>query len=66
MPYRLIALLALVGLTACQGRMAEPVMEPTPMVEELVVEEPVMVMPAPTDCTPGEGDGIGGTGCQID
>ncbi len=66
---RLTGLLALLALSACTaanreehvGGMAEPVMEPAP-----VVEEPVMAEPAVPECAPGDDDGIGGTGCQID
>lgn len=55
---RLAALCAVLALAACTtadrlqgpGAVAEPVMEAAPMA---------------TDCAPGEGDGIGGTGCQV-
>ena len=51
---RIVALCALLLLAACADltRPAEPVMEP-----EVVYE-------AGPSCDPGEGDGIGGTGCQ--
>ena len=64
---RLIALcLALtlpVTLMACA--------KPEPMAEAViddgvVVDEAPMAAPEATKCGPGEGDGIGGTGCAID
>jgi hypothetical protein len=48
----LLLLLALVLLAACAPR---PKLEAAP--------EPAA---AETDCTPGDDDGIGGTGCQVD
>jgi hypothetical protein len=54
-------LLALLFLSACSPILRE---ESVPIVveEEAVTVEPLY---AP-DCTPGDDDGIGGTGCQVD
>lgn len=50
---RALFLLALAVLTAC-----------APLPEaEVVMEAPAAAAPA---CAPGEDDGIGGTGCQLD
>jgi hypothetical protein len=60
---RHIALATLIVLAAC-----------SPKLEEEVAAEPVVVEEEPAavgglyekDCTPGDDDGIGGTGCEVD
>ena len=56
---RLLALAALLALSAC----AKP---PTLDAEPVMEAETAAKVAAPADCAPGEGDGIGGTGCKID
>ena len=60
---RLAALCLLLVLTACAkpDPLAEPVME-----AGVAIDEAPMAAPEATKCAPGEGDGIGGTGCAID
>lgn len=55
---RIAALCAFLLLAACADptRRAGPVMEP--------VMEPEVAYEVAPACAPGEGDGIGGTGCQ--
>lgn len=67
---RLIALVALLLLAACAQPKYEVVIEeeaaPVTVEPELeVVAEAPAGLSGP-DCTPGEDDGIGGTGCQVD
>ena len=50
-------------LVACTR--PDPIAEPM-MDAEIAIEETPMAAPAATKCAPGEGDGIGGTGCAID
>lgn len=57
---RLYAFCALFALAACQAPAHYGV------AEEAVAAPVMEAAPAKTDCAPGEGDGIGGTGCQID
>ncbi|MBL9064264.1 hypothetical protein [Tabrizicola sp.] len=57
---RPIALFALLLLAACAQK-AEVALEP-----EVVVEGAVSAPLADQRCQPGDDDGIGGTGCQVD
>lgn len=62
---RSLMLVALLGLAAC----TQPAQQPAPvMVEEaeIVAETAAPARTGPADCLPGEGDGIGGTGCKVD
>ena len=53
------ALLCLLAACANPGPLAEPVLD-----APVITEEAVSAAPEPA-CLPGEGDGIGGTGCPI-
>ena len=65
---RLAALCLLLTLAACAKPEAQMEMaaEPAGGDSGMVLEETPMMAPMPTKCAPGEGDGIGGTGCAID
>jgi hypothetical protein len=64
---RPFALLALMLLAACSPKREEAVAGPVVIEEEQVVVEPEMPSSlAGPDCTPGDDDGIGGTGCKLD
>jgi hypothetical protein len=54
-----IALLCLLAACAEPVPVAEPVLDPS-----VIMEEEVSAAPEPA-CLPGEGDGIGGTGCPV-
>lgn len=56
----LIPLLALALLAACAQRQM-PAAEPV-----VAAPEPAHTVAGATACIPGEDDGIGGTGCQVD
>ena len=57
------ALILLLTLAACTQ--PEPRIEMAPDTGMGVQEAPAMA-PEAAPCAPGEGDGIGGTGCAID
>lgn len=63
---RLTALLALLLLAACARPLSEVAVaeeaEPVTIEPEVVAEEPSYE----TGCTPGDDDGIGGTGCKVE
>jgi uncharacterized protein YcfL len=55
--------LVLMLLAAC-GAKVEVTAEPVVVMEEPALE--ASAAPDATRCVPGEDDGIGGTGCQVD
>jgi hypothetical protein len=57
---RFPALAALILLAACSPKLEAVEAEP------VVVEEVPAAGPGEGRCTPGEDDGIGGTGCKVD
>jgi hypothetical protein len=62
---RCLMLAALLGLAAC----SQPAQQPAPVMleeAEAVAETSAPARTGPADCLPGEGDGIGGTGCKVD
>jgi hypothetical protein len=64
---RLLALCLLLTLAACTQPEAMVDMAPEPVPEAgLALEEAPAMSPKVNKCAPGEGDGIGGTGCAID
>jgi len=56
--HRIAALCALLALAACTSAARHHATAQAPVME------PEAVYEAPPACNPGEGDGIGGTGCQ--
>jgi len=64
---RLLALCLLMTLTACAKPEAMMEMAAEPVGDSgMVLAEPPALAPEAAKCAPGEGDGIGGTGCAID
>jgi hypothetical protein len=63
---RPLALVALLLLTACSPKMEEAVAGPVVVEEESVFVEPeVPAGLGDPACSPGDDDGIGGTGCPV-
>ena len=67
----LLALCLLLTLAACAKPEAQMEMAAEPSsgdsgMAPAILEEPPMMAPEVPKCAPGEGDGIGGTGCAID
>jgi hypothetical protein len=60
---RLCLALALMLLAACAPKL-EVAPEPEPVVAEAIPADAAAL--EVTRCVPGEDDGIGGTGCQVD
>lgn len=58
-----LSLCSLVALALTLGACTQPERAAAPVSD---LQEAPMAAPAAPQCAPGEGDGIGGTGCAID